>query len=1211
MVLLALVKVLLFRLSGERDLIVGSPVAGRNHLDLESQIGLYVNMLALRDRLDPGTPFEEYLAAVVQTARAAFEHQEYPFDRLVAELALPRDVTRTPVFDVVVTLQNPDAPEFRLDGLRISPFEVAQTTSKFDCTFVFERRDDGLSGYLEYNADLFLTERAQGMVVQLEELARSVVAAPEMPLSALNILPAEERARVCNVFNATEAAYPAERTLVDLFEEQAARIRMRRRYNARVASSAYGRLNAGANRLARELCEAGVGPNELVAVLMERSELVPLAFLAVLKAGAAYVPIDPSYPAERIAFMLEDAGCRVMLADREACALWRNRFAGVLLEVEAGSAREPAPRVTIAPDDAAYVIYTSGSTGEPKGCIVTHRNVVRLLKNEKMPFDFSARDVWAMTHSPAFDFSVWEMYGALLYGGRLVIVPREISRDPQALRAFVRRHEISVLNQTPAAFYGFIDAERKAPDHDLARHLRYVIFGGDRLAPAQLRDWTALYPLDRVQLVNMYGITETTVHVTFGRLQDGDVAGESGVSPIGVPLPETFVYVCDPYMNPQPIGVPGELYIGGTGVCEGYIGRPELTAQRFVPSPFRPGERLYRSGDLGVWRTDGTLAYLGRNDRQIQIRGYRVELDEIRNALEAHPSVRQAVVAPWLPADDPRDADKRIVAWVVRTPEGPGPDLRAHLRATLPEFMIPSHLFDVERIPLGPNGKPDLAGLPVPPATTRALAVPNASVATRIADIWRTVLRCDAVGLDDNFFDLGGHSLLLIEVHGRLVEWRGEDVPLVELFRYPTVRALAEYLEHSSTPNIPAIVAPAATADDAIAIVGLAGRFPGADGIDRFWRNLCEGIESNSCLSDDELIAAGVPAQLVADPRYVRNKPVLAAIDEFDADFFGIPSREATIMDPQHRLFLECAWEAFENAGYDPAACEGRVGVFAAASINSYLLTNLFGNKELIESLGPYPLLIGNDRDFLATRVSYKLNLKGPALVVGTACSGSMVAVHLAAQSLRAGECEMALAGGVSVKVPQHEGYLYDEGGILSPDGHCRAFDAQANGTVGGSGAGIVVLKRLRDAVRDGDHVYAVIRGIATGNDGSEKVGYTAPSIAGQAEVIARAQALACVNPESIGFVEAHGTGTSLGDPIEIAALTQAFRAGTERAGFCAIGSVKANIGHLDAAAGIAGLIKAALALHRRELPPSLNCEEPNPKGRLCGEPVLREHAIA
>ncbi|HYP01167.1 MAG TPA: type I polyketide synthase, partial [Pyrinomonadaceae bacterium] len=396
-----------------------------------------------------------------------------------------------------------------------------------------------------------------------------------------------------------------------------------------------------------------------------------------------------------------------------------------------------------------------------------------------------------------------------------------------------------------------------------------------------------------------------------------------------------------------------------------------------------------------------------------------------------------------------------------------------------------------------------------------------------------------------------------------------------------------------------------------IAVVGMAGRFPGAKNVAEFWRNLRDGVESISFFTDEELAASGLDGAMLSHPDYVRAAGVLDDIEQFAAPFFGINPREAEVLDPQHRLFLECAWEALEDAGYNSEAYAGRIGVYAGAGMNTYLLYNLYSNREVIRAVGDFQAMIGNDKDFLPTRVSYKLHLRGPSVSVQTACSTSLVAVSLACQSLQTFQSDMVLAGGVSVRVPRNAGYIYQKGGIMSPDGHCRAFDANAEGTVVGSGVGIVVLKRLEDAINDGDTVHAVIRGSAINNDGSLKVGYTAPSIEGQKEVIAEARAMAEVEADTISYIEAHGTGTTLGDPIEIAALTQVFRAQTDEKNFCAIGSVKTNVGHLDTAAGVTGLIKTVLALKHKEIPPSLHFEAPNPNIDFANSPFFVNRHLA
>jgi len=493
---------------------------------------------------------------------------------------------------------------------------------------------------------------------------------------------------------------------------------------------------------------------------------------------------------------------------------------------------------------------------------------------------------------------------------------------------------------------------------------------------------------------------------------------------------------------------------------------------------------------------------------------------------------------------------------------------------------------------------------------------PGSEIEVQIAKIWQDVLEIPQVGVNDNFFELGGHSLLLVQAHDRLVEIFGPQITLVDLFKYPTISALVELLADEGLRETPSQKGreraearsnyKSTQSSTDIAVIGMSCRFPGADDLDTFWRNLAEGVESVTFFDEQDITATGIKPSVVRHPDYVKASPLLSDVEGFDAGFFGYTARDAELMDPQHRLFLECAWEAFENAGYDPIAYEGVAGVYAGASMNTYLLNNVYPNRDTLDiqddldvatldSMGGFLLMVANDKDYLTTRVSYKLNLTGPSVNVQTACSTGLVTIHMACQSLLNGEADLFLSGGAAVQVPQQSGHLFQTGMIVSPDGHCRSFDAEAKGTVFGSGVGAVLLKRLDDAIRDGDHIYAVVKGSAVNNDGGVKVGYMAPSSEGQAAVAAEALAMSGIAPDTIGFVEAHGTGTEMGDPIEVNALTQAFRAQTEAKGFCALGSVKTNVGHLQITSGTVGFIKTVLALQHKLIPPTLHFNKPNP----------------
>ncbi|MFB2837777.1 SDR family NAD(P)-dependent oxidoreductase [Floridanema evergladense] len=502
-------------------------------------------------------------------------------------------------------------------------------------------------------------------------------------------------------------------------------------------------------------------------------------------------------------------------------------------------------------------------------------------------------------------------------------------------------------------------------------------------------------------------------------------------------------------------------------------------------------------------------------------------------------------------------------------------------------------------------------------------AQPLNEIETQIAKIWQEVLQLPEISVNDNFFELGGHSLLLVQVQSKLQEFFQIPLSIVDMFKYPSISSLAKYLNQGQTESpsvkqgqkraqVRSSLHKIGTSD--IAVIGMSCRFPGANNINEFWQNLANGVESIAFFSEEEVIASGIDPKVVKNPNYVKAKPILSDVETFDADFFGYSSREAELIDPQQRLLLECAWESLEDAGYNPFNYTGAIGIYAGAVMNTYLLNNIYPNRHKLDindnlqiatmdSMGGLQMMVANDKDYITTRISYKLNLTGPSVNVQTACSTSLVTVHMACASLLSGESDMALAGGVSIHVPQKVGHLYQEGMIVTPDGHCRAFDAKAQGTIFGSGAGMVLLKRLEDALADNDHIYAVIKGSAINNDGASKVGYMAPNGDGQTSVATQAISMAQIDPETIGYIEAHGTATPLGDPIEITGLTQAFRASTQAKNFCGIGSVKTNIGHLQIASGIAGFIKTVLAVYHKQIPPSLHFEQPNPQLDLPNTP--------
>ncbi len=1163
MTLLAAFQALLHRISGQDDLLVGSPVANRTRPEIEGLVGFFVNLLPLRARFSGELTFRGLLGQVRDACLRAYEHQDAPFEKIVEAAGVARDLSRAPLVQALFLLQNPPLDNVHLPGLTLTAREVHAGVARYDLSVfaAFAGESGGeLSAGLEYASDLFEAATARRLLGWFGALAAAAVSDPDRRLDDLPLLAPAERHQLLAEWTDAGPSVEGE-TVLDLFDGWVERTPGALAVVSDEGNLTYRELSRRAGRLARHLRRLGAGPESVIALQMERSPELVTCALGVLQAGAAYLPLDPAYPAERLDWMVEDSGAKLRLT--------------AIPEAEDGG----EPRTRPEPGSLAYVIYTSGSTGRPKGVMVTHRGLPSMAADQERVLDVRPGDRVLQFASPSFDASVWELWQALAHGATLVLGRREELLPGPGLADLLRRHAVTHATLPPSALA--VMPEVDLPD------LRTLCVAGEACPPELARRW-----MRGRRFLNAYGPTEGTVCAAVG--------GPSGDRlPIGWPFAGFRLYVVDARLVPVPIGVPGELCFGGPGLARGYLGRPDLTAERFVPDPFGdPGERLYRTGDLVRRLPDGQLDYLGRIDHQVKIRGVRVELGEIEAALLRHPAVADARVIV---------TGDRLAAFAVAPGADPA-ELRSFLRRGLPETMVPSIVHLLESLPLTPNGKVDVARLAREAVAEKPASSPSplAGVEAVIAGAWRDVLRIESVGREESFFDLGGHSLLLPKLHAKLKEAlgeRGDGITIVDLFQHATVTALAAHLEGGPAdvpagPDRAAARLGALRDDRRIAIVGMAGRFPGAGDVEAFWRNLREGVESIRRLDREELTRLGVAADLMDDPAFVPVSSVPDGIDRFDARFFGINPREAELLDPQHRVFLEVAWEALEDAGYGTGG--GSTGVFAGAGSSQYLLLNLAASPEA-RATDPLQLMVGNMSDSLATRVSYKLGLEGPSYAVQSACSTSLLAVHAAGQSLLAGECDLALAGGVSI--PMMPGYLYVEGSIASPDGHCRAFDAEARGTVPGGGAGVVVLKRLADALADGDTVRAVILGSAVNNDGARKVGYTAPSVEGQSRVISEALGVAGVDPETVSYVEAHGTGTILGDPIEIQALTRAFR-GVSRTGFCALGSVKTNLGHLDTAAGVAGLIKTVLALEHGEIPPSLGFASPNPRIDFASSPV-------
>ncbi|MGL4960428.1 MAG: amino acid adenylation domain-containing protein, partial [Inquilinus sp.] len=794
MVLRSGLAALLSRLGAGEDIVVGSPIAGRTDEALDDLVGFFVNTLVLRTDVSGDPSFGELLGRVRESDLAAHAHQDLPFERLVEALNPRRSLGRHPLFQVMLVLQNNRGPALDLAGLEVARMEAGTGATKFDLMFGLTERWDasgepaGLSGEIEYATDLYDGGTVEALARRLVRVLEAAASDPGRRIGSIELLEPEERRRLLVEWGGAKETLASAGTLYQRFEAQCARTPDATALVFEDQAVSYGGLNARANRLAHRLIALGAGPETLVGLCLERSVEMVVGLLAILKAGAAYLPLDPDYPAERLAFMLRDAAPVALLTQPAL----RDRLPPIDLPILCLDAAadslvdgpEHNPPALAGPDDLAYVIYTSGSTGTPKGVLVPHRNVLRLFAATDPWFGFHDRDVWTLFHSHAFDFSVWEIWGALFHGGRLVVVPFAVSRAPDRFRALLAREGVTVLNQTPSAFQLLQDEVLRQPEAPPLA-LRLVIFGGEALNRPVLDPWFEAHGDAAPALVNMYGITETTVHVTYGPL----LADDQAASPIGRAIPDLGIYLLDGSLRPVPVGVSGELYIAGAGLARGYLNRSGLTAERFVACPYGPaGSRMYRTGDLARWRSDGVLDFLGRADEQVKIRGFRIEPGEVAAALSSHPAVGQAAVI----AREDQPGQKQLVGYVVAAPGAlpDGAELRRHVGQRLPEHMVPAAVVVLEALPLTANGKLDRRALPAPTYGTAVSRGPRTAQEQILAALFAEVLGLESVGADDSFFDLGGDSIVSIQLVSR-ARRAGLAIAARDVFQHQTVAGLA------------------------------------------------------------------------------------------------------------------------------------------------------------------------------------------------------------------------------------------------------------------------------------------------------------------------------------------------------------------------------------------------------------------------------------
>lgn len=954
----------------------------------------------------------------------------------------------------------------------------------------------------------------------------------------------------------------------------------------RTKKLSYKSLNEKSNQIAAYLKAQGVGYRTFVAILLEPGIDFIVCMLATIKIGATYLPLDSSAPKKRLNEILDDANPKLIIGNEKFKSLIHE--SGLIrdikdVKIECINFTTTNPSIDIATDSPIYMMYTSGSTGKPKGVIIPHRAVVNLCHTDNYAC-VEQQQIVAQFSNLAFDACTFEIWSALLNGATLNIVPNHVRTNPDKLRVFFEKNLIDYLF-FPTAFFHQI--ARSFPD--VLNNIKTILFGGEQANLNLLKNFIQ-YRREQnksITLINGYGPTEATTFTCRNIITEKDDLPDEDSKSIGKPFQNIKTYILDEHMQPS---TEGELYISGINLALGYHNSETQNKEKFIQNPFsneEPYQRLYKTGDRVRLLPSGNILCLGRFDDQVKIGGFRIHLNEVENKLMSYPNIALAAVVVEIGGGE----HKMLTAYIVLSDKSQAihaDDIRSFLAESLPSYMLPSKYVMVEEMPLTLVGKVDkkkLAQVQHVDLSFHIDASNSHPVEKEIQTIWCHLLNRTSVDIHKNFFDFGANSLLITESCALINQKLNAELKIADILSHPTIYKLSRYIE--GDVDIQSIKKHKHITSSEIAIIGMSCRFPKANSLDEFWDNLSNQVD---CLERFELTEDDLEKK-----NYVPVRGVLSDIESFDASFFGFSPVDASITDPQHRIFLEVAWEALEHAGVAPQKSPDKtISVFAGMTDSTYLQENLLKNNWFLNEYDHFQQRIANSIGMLSTQLSYRLNLKGRSVNVNTACSTGLIAVDQACQDLMIGDSDIALAGAVSIIVPQQTGYQYQEGSIVSPNGICAPFSDKANGTVFSNGIGVVILKRLEDAVKEGDTIYAIIKGRGVNNDGADKLGYAAPSRSGQIACILNALEQSKLKAQDIRYIEAHGTATHLGDIVEFDALKDAFKQHTKQKQFCALGTVKSNIGHTDVAAGMAGLIKTVLCLHHQYIPPMPHYENPN-----------------
>lgn len=1196
--------ILLHKYTNSNDVIFGTTFSGRSTSEIdniENAVGLYMNSLPVRINVNRENGLLSELLQDVSDDVINCQKSEYvTLNDIVKELGGKRV---TDLYNSIVIIDN-------------YPLDRILTSTKFDFEMLsydmFENVDidialsvrqfDELSICLTYNQKVIDSDRADNMVTHYIQILQSIIKNIDRNIQDVTLISVEEKNRIL-----LNAKGPGANIEGQEFIDQ--RIRKNAEKNSNKTAIEIGKISTNyeelinrSDQIAQMLITNDIEPGSVIGIMQNRSMDMIASILAIFKCGCMYLPIDPKFPKNRIVHMLSDSDANALITDELNMDILSESIEIKETKVILLNKKEQATDFSTVSksfkfkrkhNDPAYIIYTSGSSGKPKGVIISHKNLINFVlgMDRAIPFDGCNNILCSTTIS--FDIFVLEALFGLWKNLSVVLTKDSENLNPIDICKIVQDKTVDVVQFTPSRLKQIL---QNKDWEQYFKNLKLLIVGGE---PFPVEHLSELQHKTSCRLFNVYGPTETTVWSSVKELSH-----EKTVS-IGAPILNTDFYIVnEETLELQPDGLPGELCIGGEGVAIGYHNKPSLNKEKFVKCQYDNDKKMYRTGDYARY-INGEFEILGRIDNQAKLRGFRIELEEIESEIKKNQDVIDCVVivkkmSEWTNAlcafyksDTPIDSEK----------------MRSVLSQELPDYMVPALYHKIDKIPQTPNGKVDRKSLEDIDIQEEKSAAAPAETMTKtqrgVHDIWVQIIGRNKIKLDEKFFESGGDSVNILQICSSLSSHFKKDISVSDIFKYPTIRKLSSYISceisdvKEDSSSLKTSVNEKAKSKkvgdcDEVAIIGMSSRMPGSNDYLTFWDNIRDGVNSVQKISDEQLKNEGVSEHLIADDRYIKYKGLLDDSDCFDYGFFGYNSREANIIDPQIRLFHEATWNCLEDAGYNPYDYSKRIGLFAGSSNNiQWVASRIKGYHGDSENFEIHNL---NSQSF-STMISYKLNLSGPSLTINTACSTSLVAIHLAINALKRNECEIALAGAVCLTYPIMSGLLYEEGLFVSPSGECRSFDNSANGVVGGNGVGIVALKPLSAAIKDGDHIHAVIKGSAVNNDASNKAGYAAPSTIGQSEVIKSAMQDANIEPEMISYVEGHGSGTSLGDMVEIDALQIAFNGAPKKS--CSVGSVKSNIGHLDTAAGMAGLIKTVMSIKNKQIPPVVHFGNPNQRLKL------------